>query len=515
MGRRLTPISVLAASWRLLRSMRTALVLLLLLAMGALVGSLVPQRINSPARVAEIFRESPRLAAALDNFQLFDVYGSTWFATIYVALLISLVACLLPRTRAVLRNARARPTHARELDGFRHHARRASALEAVEAIDRAERALRRRRFRVSRAETAVAAEKGLAREAGSLMFHWSFLLLLVGAVWGKGTGFTGFAVITEGSCWTEAHVNYDGNIREGRYFGEDHSGLQVCARDFEDTYRESGIPMDFVTRAELFGSDGRLLEASDIRVNDPAEARGVRFYQWGFGYAPVVEVRLDGETIFSGAVEFQQDTPPPGVSALQLPWHGVVELPSLRPQVGLELELWPNLNAYLEGLRTGDFPPAFEESAPFMFYTAWRGDLHADLPRTSASLDTADMRKWKRSLVGRGQTVDVATGDPVSPQAPGLSISFPELRQYTVLQVSRDRGVPLMLTAAILVLVGLLPALYGYRRKVWVRAEPDGAGSALEVAGFALQHRTRFEGEFALLVEEIAPSQELRKVRAV
>jgi len=229
----------------------------------------------------------------------------------------------------------------------------------------------------------------------------------------------------------------------------------------------------------------------------------------------VLEVRADGERIFSGAVEFQQDTPPPGLSALQLPWHGVVELPSLRRQVGLELELWPNLNAYLQGFRTGVFPPATEERDPFLFYTAWRGDLHADLPRTSASLDTGDMRKWKRSLVGQGQTVDVATGDPVSADAPGLTISFPELRQYTVLQVSRDRGVLLMLAAAILVLVGLLPALYGYRRKVWVRADPEGAGSALEVGGFALQHKARFEGEFALLVEQIAPSQELRKVRTV
>ncbi|HLB62788.1 MAG TPA: cytochrome c biogenesis protein ResB [Actinomycetota bacterium] len=518
MARRVTPPAVLAACWRLLRSMRTALVLLLLLALGALVGSLVPQRINSPARVGQIFRESPRLAAALDNFQLFDVYGSTWFATIYVALLVSLVACLLPRTRALFRNLRARPQQARELDGFRHHAERAVPADPVAAIDRAERVLRRRRFRVSRTEgTALAADKGLGREAGSLLFHWSFLLILVGAVLGKGTGFTGFAVIVEGSCWTEAHVNYDGNIREGRYFGEDHTGVQVCARDFEDTYRESGIPMDFVTHAELIGSDGRFVERTDIRVNHPAEEDGVRFHQWGFGYAPVVEVRMDGEPIFSGAVEFQQDAPPEGVSPLQLPWHGVVELPSVRPQVGLELELWPDLNAYLQGWRTGEFPPATEADAPFLFYTAWRGNLHADLPRTPGGLDTADLRKWKRSIVGEGLTVDVATGDPASPGAPGLTISFPELRQYTVLQVSRDRGVWLMLVAAILVLAGLLPALYGSRRKVWVRAEPDGSGALLEVGGFALQQRARFEEEFVELVEELAraPEGERGKVGAL
>ena len=57
-------------------------------------------------------------------------------------------------------------------------------------------------------------------------------------------------------------------------------------------------------------------------------------------------------------------------------------------------------------------------------------------------------------------------------------MSFPGVRQYSVLQVSRDAGVPLVLAAAILILLGLLPALYTSRRKVWVRAEPNADGDA-------------------------------------
>ena len=63
-------------------------------------------------------------------------------------------------------------------------------------------------------------------------------------------------------------------------------------------------------------------------------------------------------------------------------------------------------------------------------------------------------------------------------------------------QVSRDAGVPLVLPAAILILVGLLPALYSSRRKVWVRAEPSGEGAVLQVGGFALQRKPQFEEEF-------------------
>ena len=70
--------------------------------------------------------------------------------------------------------------------------------------------------------------------------------------------------------------------------------------------------------------------------------------------------------------------------------------------------------------------------------------------------------------------------------------------------MSRDAGVPLVLAAAILILVGLLPALYSSRRKVWVRADPDGDGAMVRVGGLAMQRKPQFEEEFARLVDAIA-----------
>ncbi len=69
---------------------------------------------------------------------------------------------------------------------------------------------------------------------------------------------------------------------------------------------------------------------------------------------------------------------------------------------------------------------------------------------------------------------------------------------------ARDPGVPLVLAAAILILVGLLPALYSSRRKVWVRADPDGDGAVLRVGGLAMQRKPQFEEEFARLVDALA-----------
>ncbi len=476
--------------------MRTALVLLLLLALAAVAGSLVPQLGLSDARIAALFRDQPLRARIFSQLGLFDVYGSWWFTLLYTLLLVSLGSCLFPRTRALVRNLRATPAPARELDGFRHYAEVAVQAEPDRAIAGARRVLRRRLFRVStpNERPELAADKGLAREAGSLVFHWSFFLLLVGVVWGKGTGFTGQAVIVEGQTWTEAHANYDGSVREGRFFGEDHSGVQIRVDEFTATYRPTGQPADFVTRAELLDPSGRPLETVDIRVNHPAEARGARFYQYGYGWAPVIRVAKDGEPIFDGPVVCRQAPAPGGVNPLQLPWRCVVKLPSLRPQVGIEFVLWPDSRALYALLETGRAMPMLTEFVPVTTFTAYEGDLRAELVQSASILDTSAMRRLTDGVLGAGGTADLGEG---------LTVSFTDLRQYTVLQVSRDRGVWIVLVAAILVLLGLLPALYTSRRKLWVTAEPDGTGSLLKVGGFALQRRSQFDEEFAGLVGEL------------
>jgi hypothetical protein len=48
-----------------------------------------------------------------------------------------------------------------------------------------------------------------------------------------------------------------------------------------------------------------------------------------------------------------------------------------------------------------------------------------------------------------------------------------------------------------------LPALYVSRRKVWVRARSDGRGTILQLGGFALQRKDRFDEEFAALANAV------------
>ena len=84
--------------WRQLTSMRTALILLLLLGVAAIPGSLIPQRTQNPMKVQAYFTDNPTLAQWFDRLKLFDVYSSPWFSAIYLLLFISLIGCVLPRT---------------------------------------------------------------------------------------------------------------------------------------------------------------------------------------------------------------------------------------------------------------------------------------------------------------------------------------------------------------------------------------------------------------------------------
>jgi cytochrome c biogenesis protein len=79
----------LRALWRGLTSMRTALLLLSLLALAAVPGTLLPQRGLNPIKVDDFFTAHPSLAPLLDRLSLFDVFAAPWFAAIYLLLFIS------------------------------------------------------------------------------------------------------------------------------------------------------------------------------------------------------------------------------------------------------------------------------------------------------------------------------------------------------------------------------------------------------------------------------------------
>lgn len=174
--------AVLRNLWRRLTAMRTAIVLLLLLALAAVPGSLLPQRSLSQTVVDGYVAEHPDLAPVLDRLYLFDVFSSPWFAAVYLLLFVSLIACVVPRAVEHFRAVRAAPPPApRFLRRLPGSSTVPTSLPTARALDVAEEELRVRRFRVVRRQRdgvpELSAEKGHLNEVGNLLFHLSLLAL--------------------------------------------------------------------------------------------------------------------------------------------------------------------------------------------------------------------------------------------------------------------------------------------------------------------------------------------------
>ena len=463
--------------------MRTALILLFVLAAGASVGSLFPQRPVNAFRVSEWITAHPSWAPIAERFGLFDVYGSWWFTAIYVLLLVSVVGCIVPRYRGLFRQLRSRPRTDGPLDGLPLYS--ASLVDAPpeRVLADSERALRRGRYRVVRTDGTVAGEKGHAREAGSIVFHTAFLLLLVGIVLGKGFGFTGQVAVVEGDRFTDTYVAYD-QLREGRFFGDRHRGFSVQLNAFDISFQPNGVPKDFVSQVGVY-EDGALVRDGRIRVNEPLVYRGVNVFQLAWGWAPRVVVEQNGKVLADAPVIVLQDNRSGA-------WRGVVKVPQTKAQqLGLELYFYNDLEVTQNEVPFNRSPLA---NRPVVFFQSFRGDLGLDHAQSVYSLDKTALVPGDVGGMPLGGSANL--GD-------GITIAFPDLKHYSVFQVTSDPGIPLMLCAAILILVGLLPALYSSRRRVWVRALPDASGSRVEVAGQAFQRKGAFEEEFKAIVRNL------------
>ncbi|GMA18199.1 hypothetical protein GCM10025862_02200 [Arsenicicoccus piscis] len=199
-------LGLLRWAWRQLTSMRTALFLLLLLAVAAVPGSVWPQRSVDPVRVRTYLQEHTTAGPWMDRLRLFDVYSSPWFAAIYLLLFISLIGCVLPRCRVLWRETRGGPVRAPlRLARLPEHREVEVAATPEHALETARRVLGRQRFRLRPADTSVdatgapgqatayvSAEKGFLRELGNLVFHLALIGVLIGVavghLWGwKGT----------------------------------------------------------------------------------------------------------------------------------------------------------------------------------------------------------------------------------------------------------------------------------------------------------------------------------------
>jgi cytochrome c biogenesis protein len=491
--------------WRQLTSMRTALMLLLLLAVAAIPGSVFPQSKIDASRVEAYLADHPTLGPWVQRFDGFDVYASPWFSAIYLLLFISLVGCVLPRSRQHWKAMRAQPPRPpKRLQRMSAYREQTVDLTAEEVLATAQKELRRKRYRVVRHDdSSVSAERGHLSETGNLAFHLALLGVLGTVAAGSFLAYSGQIVVVVGDTWSNTMPHYD-SFEAGR--AVDREALPPYAFTLDDLKvrfdeqtagNQFGAPRDFSATVDYRAKPGAPAEKRTIKVNQPLDVDGARVFLVGNGYAPVITVRDgNGDIAWSGPVPFV-------AADAKYTSNGVVKVPDALPKpLGLLALFLPTAALTAEGQPVSVFPDARN---PRLIFTAWTGDLGVDegVARSVYVLDVSKMqqltidKKAFSSILAVGQSAQLPDG--------AGSVTFDGVKRYAALNVRSDPTKVWVLVFAVIALVGLTASLFVNRRRVWVRAVPDPQGrTVVEVAGLVRQENLDLGPEVDVIMAAVS-----------
>lgn len=529
--RRNTPlrkvIAVVRNLWRSLTSMRTALILLFLLALASIPGALVPQRSLNAQKVDQYIDDHPVIGPLFDKLQVYEVFGSFWFTAIYVLLFISLVGCITPRVFAYAKALRAVPVKApRRLSRLPHHA--SGTVEGdLDTATAAVGSMLRGWKKTTRVEesgaVAVSAERGYLREVGNLVFHISLVGLLIAVACGKFFGYEGQRIVIAdqgnyGFCNTSPS-SYD-SFRAGTTIdGTGLKGFCLKVDDFSADYQPNGEAKMFTSHVE-YQTAQQVASGSDqwhpytLQVNDPLRIDGDRIYLQGHGFAPTFTVTFpDGETR-TQTLQFAAENATTFLSAGAMTFDAPLDMypnteVARKNQIAIEGLYAPNARFGGEdgNLLTSIGPQAFNPAVAIDIY---KGDTGAD-----SGLATSIFR-LNQSMIEQGRLVkkdrvNLNPGESATLDD-GTQVRFDGSEEFINLQVSHDPAQVWVLVFALTMIGGLVVSLLIKRRRVWARLTPLGEDdhggdgpepgkrrTVVELGGLARTDHAGWGGEFTRL----------------
>ncbi len=480
---------VLDRLWRLLTSVRFAILLISVVVLGVLAGTLVMQ---APAEIAAnpdsfaAWLARPRAkygepwASIFGALDLYRAFSSLWFRSLVAVLTLSVVVCTVNRMpgitasvnrptvkvperlfeRAPLRAEFEYGTSSRTVGaagaaaGGEGPAGDASHITAEQAQLQAAKVLGARRFRVIHWEDgearAVFSDKNRFGKYGTFLNHIGIVAILGAAVLGSAFGWRddGF-MVPEGST---------------RQVGRD-TGLTVRNDGFVDEYYVNGGAKDYRSDLVLL-RDGQEVARKTIRVNDPLEYDGVRFHQAFFGPSAVMRATdPNGAVVYDDGVALGYEFTGGGLSRN----GGFFTLGSRNGR--------PTLAVYV-------LVPSNQLREP-----------DPDIPAGSVRLEFFEPRQARPTLIEtlpQGQPREIL----------GYTFEFVRERQFSGLQLAYNPMVNLIWAACAFMVLGTVAVFYFPLRRIWVRAEPFGDGVKVRVAAVA-NRDVLFAREFEQLALDI------------
>lgn len=435
----------------LLGSVRLAIILIILIALAAALGTFVPQ--NPPAGAVE--GKFGGLAPLIHRLQLTSLYSSPWFLGLILLFALNLLACSLPRSAAALRRV-FRPReglNARGISSCRFRDSFSTEIPFGDSPAAVRRKLTTEGWKVHEKtgpdDAVLRAGKRTAGRLGSSLVHLGLLVILAG---GLATGLGGFRerlILSIGE--TATVTGRDMKIRLDDFTTEYHPEGGVKAWKSMVTVLEGGAPA----------------ESAVIRVNHPLTRRGVSFYQESTGW----DWRNAELEILAGRSER------PERERLLLREGSSVVL-----EDGTSVEVRHVVPDFHINERNEIGTRSFEPRNPAVlvegktseggFFQAWLFSRHPEFNRIRGPEDLDIVFEFR----------DVS----VSP--------------YSVLAAARDPGLSVIWTGCGIVMAGLVLAFYYRPREVLIHIIRRDGETEIRAGGSAAKGRETFQKEFADLM---------------
>jgi len=457
-------------AWQTLSSIKTGVVLLILVVIVSALGTIVLQR---PVTDADELQRaySPQMLRIFDALGLTDVFHSWWFVALLVLVSLSIVAASVERFPNAWRFF-ARPYKYPD-ESFRQTLRsqvQVAIPDEETGLRAAERALEHIGFSSERVErdgrSSIFSERHRISVMAVYIVHASLLLIFLGGIIDAMWGWRGFMSLNQGQQSNQIEM-HDGAHRTLPF-------MIRCDSAGQERYAD-GTPKKWWSKLAVV-RDGQDVERKEIVVNDPLVYKGVRFYQASYGTTDKVDQLL--------------------LTAMPADGQGQVR----------ELVLTPNQAETLDD----DTTVQLAEFIPD--YVVRDGQVYTrskDLQNPAVRLVVASKKSGKQLNFWIPAIEGIAdnAASPYRFDPKDLKMGY-----FTGLEVSHEPGQWGVWAGVVLMGIGLTFVFYISHVRIWAVPVQDAAGRpALWVGGIANRNRDAFEAHFEELRGKI--SEELKEQR--
>ncbi len=446
--------------WQTMSSIKTGVILLILVVIFAAAGTVVLQRPTADAD--DIQRAySPQMLRVLDFLGLTDVFHSWWFVLLLVLVSVSIVAASIERFPNSWRFF-SRPYKSPD-DSFRkalpNQAKIPVEDEAI-ALAAAERIFRKAHYRpehvVRNQQQSIFGERNRMSEMAVYIVHASLLLIFLGGIVDALYGWRGFVALTRGQQSNSVELRDKSNRVLPFSVRCDAAGQE----NYED-----GTPRKWWSNLAVV-EDGREVMRKQIVVNDPLVYGGVRFYQSSYGSTGKVDTLSLTATPIAGDGKAQD-----------------IRL-AMNEKVALDAETTVRLVEFIPDYVVRD-GQVYTRSAQI------------DNPAAHLVLES----KGKAVNVWLPPIPGFAENDKSAYKFEGKNV---QMAYFTGLEVSHEPGQWAVWGGVLLMAIGLTAVFYLVHVRLWAVVVRDARGGmALWVGGTSNKNKDVFEQKFAELVAEI------------